>query len=96
MSVSRGPRDLKHTVFAKGDGTHVLALWLDRRIYDPREQRLLVRDLQEPIADVRLDLGSPRDLEVQHLTKPGSGKRRDRVDRARINLTAGVTLVTLR
>jgi hypothetical protein len=96
MSLSRGPRDLKHTVFAKGDGTHVLALWLDRRIYDPREQRLLVRDLQEPIADVRLDLGSPRDLEVQHLTKPGSGKRRDRVDRARINLTAGVTLVTLR
>lgn len=96
MALVGGPKDLRHAVFAKRDGSHVLALWRDRPIYDPRRQRLLVRDLAEPMADVRLELGSARDISVRHLTDLRSSPVRRTGRRIGVDLTPGVTLVTLR
>lgn len=95
ISLSRGPRDLRRALFAKRDGSHVLALWLDRPIYEPRAGRMLVRDLAEPIDEVRLELGSSRNITVRHLTDLDSPARQTTGSAARVALTAGVTLVTL-
>jgi len=96
LSLNDSPDDLRHAVFAKRDGSHVLALWLDRPIYDPTERRLLVEDLAEPLTSVRLDLGSPRDVKIVHLTDLTSPAGRTIARRPLVRLTPGVTLVTIR
>jgi len=96
LSLNDSPDDLRHAVFAKRNGSHVLALWLDRPIYDPSERRLLVKDLAQPLTSVRLDLGQRRDVKIVHLADLTSPARRTTDRRLRVRLTSGVTLVTIR
>ena len=95
MALTDGPRKLRKAVFAKRDGTHLLALWIDRPIYDPVARKMLVRSLTAPMASVRLSLGSRRDLKVQHLTTLGTSETFRNTRSARIDLTPGVTLVKI-
>lgn len=94
-SLTGAPADLRHAVFARRRGGHVLALWLDRPIYEPSQRRLLVEDLTAPITSVRLELGSRLPVKVVHLTDLGSPARRTTARRLNVRLTAGVTLVTV-
>jgi hypothetical protein len=96
MSLTNRPRDLKHAAFARRDGSHVIALWLDRVIYDPRERSMLVDDLDQPLGRVCLELGRARDITVRHVNVPGEVRRGAACSSTRIDLPAGVTLVTLR
>ena len=95
MSLTDRPRGLRHAVFAKRDGTHLLALWVDRPIYDPAARTMLVGSLTAPMAGVKLTLGSRRDLRVQHLTTLGTAETFRNTRSARIDLTPGVTLVKI-
>lgn len=95
LSLTGGPGHLKHAVFARRNGTHVLALWVDQEVYDPQERKLLVPDLRQPMASVSLGLDSRRDISVRHLTDLGS-ETRTTSSSLRIALPPGVTLVTLR
>jgi hypothetical protein len=96
MLLSNKPGDLRSAVFAKRNGTHVLALWLGRKIYDPRARRMLVPSTSTPLTSVRLTLGRRRDVTVQHLTNLGHAVTHKSTKDQFIGLTAGVTLVTIR
>lgn len=95
MTLSNKPRDLRSAVFAKRNGTHLLALWLDRKIYDPNAAKMLVKSTTAPLATVRLTIGSRRDLTVQHLTDLANTVTHKNTADVRIGLTAGVTIVKI-
>lgn len=95
MSLTDRPADCRSAVFAKRDGTVVLALWLDRKVYDPQTRTMLVTDLKSPMATVRLTLGSARDISVRHLVDLESPTYHSTSTSRLIGLPAGVTLVTL-
>ncbi len=95
MALTYRPRGLKQAVFARRDGTHLLALWVDRPIYDPVARKMLVRSLTAPMATVKLTLGSRRNLRVQHLTTLGTSETYRNTRSARIDLTPGVTIVKI-
>jgi hypothetical protein len=95
MALTGGPSDLRSAVFAKRDGTHLIALWLDRPIYDPRQRTLLAPSLTAPVETVQLTLGSPRNVTVQRLTNLGWSATYSRLQSRQIDLTPGVTILTL-
>lgn len=96
MALSDKPGDLRWAVFAKRNGTHILALWLNRMIYHPIEHRWLVKSTSSTMDSVVLTLGSRRDLRIEHLSTSGRATLRPNTSRHRVALTAGVTLVTIR
>lgn len=96
MALRDAPRNLRSAVFVKRDGTHLVALWLDRNIYDPLRQRMLVKNLKDPINDVVVTFDERKDLTVERLVDPSYRRRYDGVTRRRIGLTAGVTILTIR
>ncbi len=93
LALTDRPRGFRHAVFAKRDGTHLLALWVDRTIYDTENRTMLVPSLTTPWSTVRLTLGSRRDIRVQHLTTLGTADTYERTRSVRIGLTPGVTIV---
>jgi hypothetical protein len=95
LSLTERPADLRSAVFAKRDGTVVVALWLDRKVYEPNARTMLVSDLKAPRATVRLNLGSARNITVRHLSDLGLPQYTSRSNTRLVGLTPGVTLVTL-
>jgi len=95
LALTDGPSDLRSAVFAKRDGTHLIALWLDRPIYDPRQEALVATSLAAPLETVQLTLGSPRDVTVQRLTNLAWSAHYSGLQSRQIDLTAGVTVLTL-
>lgn len=89
------PRDLRWEVFGKRDGTRLLVMWLDRYLWEPIEQHMMVRSLTEPLETVEVVLGAPRDLLVQRLTDPSYAARHRGVQRQRVGLSAGLTIVSI-
>jgi hypothetical protein len=96
MTLSNKPHDLRSAVFAKRNGTHLIALWLNRKIYDPNARQMLVPSTTKKLASVRLSLGKRRDVTVQHLTDLGNPVTHPATNDQWIGLTAGVTIVTVR
>lgn len=96
MALRQAPPDLRYATFVNRDGTHLVALWLDRHLYHPIKRRMLVDDLRQPLDTVRLVLDRRRNVAVEHLVEPGRRRRLGRVAERRIPLPAGVTVLTLR
>ncbi len=92
--LSNAPKALKSAVFAKRDGTHLLALWLDRPIWDPEAQKLLVGSTKDRLGGVTLELGSAREGVVSHVVDHKSLKRFSS-SKVTVPLTSGVTVVKL-
>jgi len=95
MALTDKPSDLRAAVFAKRDGTHLIALWLDRPIWQPNDRTMLVDSLTAPLASVQLTLGSARTVRVERLTNLGWSATHTGVTTRRIGISAGVTLLTL-
>ena len=95
MALANQPTALRHLVFARRDGSHVLAMWQDRVLWDTATRRLVVPSLTEPLAYVDLQLGSPRRVRVQSLTTLNQSRVEASTRQVRIGLNAGVTLVEL-
>ena len=96
FGLSGGPSSLRSMVFAKRDGTHLVALWLDKPIWDPDRERLTVSGIADRLATVTLDLGSARDGVVSHVVTGSKRKVFGRTTSVNVPLTAGVTVVRLR
>jgi len=95
MSLADRPANFRSALFARRNGVRVLAMWLDKPIYNPGTRNMLVNDLRAPWASVRLNLGSRHDLKIRHLTDLGSPAKRYSTRSTRIGLTPGLTLVTI-
>ncbi len=93
--LGTGPRGMKSALFAKRDGTHLLALWLDTPIWDPEAERLTIKSIGTKVGQVRLDLGSARDGVVTHLVDHTRRTTFTRAKSVDVPLTAGVTVVKL-
>ena len=87
------PRDLRHAVFQKRDGTHLLCLWLERKIWNPITERLTISSLDSTQDRVRMRLDRPRPVRVRRFAGETSDKGMQ--DTARIQLKPGVTVVEL-
>ena len=95
LGLRNGPTDLRSSSFVKRDGTHVVALWLDRYLWQPIERRMLVDDLYSPLATVDVDLGETRDVVIENLVRPGVTRLRTGVSSLSVGLPAGVTILSL-
>ena len=87
------PGGMRHAVFQKRDGTHLLCLWLERPIWNPVRERLTVPDLDSTMNTVRIKLDQKRAVRVRRFD--GSVSDKGTLDAARIPLKPGVTVVEL-
>lgn len=94
-TLSGAPTDLRQMAFARRDGSHLIALWLDRPVYDARNRSYLVSSLTAPMATVRLSLPVARQVRVHRMVDLTSTTATRTADR-KVDLPAGVTVLELR
>lgn len=96
MALRNGPADLRSASFVNRDGTHLVALWLDRYLWQPEERRMMVDDLRSPLDSVDVVLDERRDMAVEHLVRPGVTQRSATKSQMSLGLPAGVTVLAIR
>ncbi len=95
INITGRPWGFRHAVFAKRNGQHIIAMWLDRKIYDPRSRKMVVGSLSSALGSVHIELGARRDVRVKHLNTLGATTYRRNTRSFGVGLPAGVTLVKL-